>query len=164
MLGAAVVSIFVGLFYPFSTVSSTVEVVEVVDGDTLKVEYGGGTRSVRLKGVDTPETAGYNSPEEFEGVSTQNWQCLEKWGYNAKDFVKQKVGNKAVIEYRKGVLTVEEGSFGRLLADVRLESKNKALSLLLMEEGFARSYGDEYLEVEERARNKSKGLWGECVE
>lgn len=151
-----------GLFYPFQTVSETVKVIEVVDGDTLKVSQDGETRTVRLKGVDTPETSGYNSPEEFEGVPSQNWECLEDWGYNAKDFVKQHLEDEIILEYRKGVLTVERGSFGRLLADVRLDG-NETLSYLLVEKGYARSYGDRFLELEEQARNYSRGLWGECT-
>lgn len=162
-ISSIMVCSFVSLFYPFFTASPTVEVAEVVDGDTLKVEHEDQIRTVRLKGVDTPETSGYNTPEEFEGVSKRNWQCLEDWGYKAKTFVEQEVGQEVVLEHRKGVLTVERGDFGRLLGDIRLES-NSSLSRLLVEKGFARSYEDSYLELERKARNNSRGLWGECVE
>jgi micrococcal nuclease len=37
-------------------------VVEVVDGDTLAVEVEGATATVRLIGVDTPETKDPNEP------------------------------------------------------------------------------------------------------
>ncbi len=158
-----IVVLFLGLFYPFSTVTRTFEVVEVVDGDTLEVERGEVERTVRLKRVDTPETAGYNSPEEFEDVPRGNWKCLEDWGYRAKDFVKKKIGDEAVLEYRKGILTVERGSFGRVLADVKLED-NRSLNRILVEKGYARSYGDDLIELEEEARNSSRGLWGECRE
>jgi len=158
-----IVSLFIGLFYPFFVASPTVEVVEVIDGDTLEVKEGDKMRTVRLKYVDTPETSGYNSPEEFEGVPESNWKCLEDWGYRAKEFVKRKVGEETELRYRKGVFTVERGGFGRLLGDIRLEN-NESLSKLLVEKGYARSYEDSLLELEEEARNNSRGLWGECVE
>jgi len=159
-----VVVLFVGLFYPFFTVNSTAEVIEVIDGDTIKVEQSDRVRTVRLKDVDTPETSGYNSPEEFKQVPSRNWKCLEDWGYKAKDFVDREIGEQVVIEYRKGVLTVERGSFGRLLADIRLKQGNETLSQVLIENGYARAYGEEHLQLEEKARNESKGLWRECTE
>jgi len=152
------------LFYPFQEVSETVSVVEVTDGDTIEVDHQGETRKIRLKHVDTPETSGYNTPEEFERVPEDNWKCLERWGYRATDYVEQELGEDAVLEYRKGVMTVERGNYGRLLGDFRLQGRNRSLSYFLVEKGYARSYGEYYIELEEEARNSSRGLWGECVE
>lgn len=155
------VFLFVGLFYPFFTASKTVEVVKITDGDTINVRLEGATETLRFKGVDTPETAGYNSPEEYKGVSSQNWKCLENWGYNAKDYVKQKIEGKELnITYRKGVMTVERGAFDRLIAKIYIERSNASLNRQLVEKGYARSYGDYYQDLEDRARMDSKGVWG----
>lgn len=39
-----------------STEQIPVEVVEVIDGDTIKVKYNGNTEKVRYLLIDTPET------------------------------------------------------------------------------------------------------------
>ena len=43
------------------------KVVKVVDGDTIKVKVGSTTETVRLIGVDTPETVHPNKPVEYFG-------------------------------------------------------------------------------------------------
>ncbi|MFD1643945.1 thermonuclease family protein [Halohasta litorea] len=50
--------------------SVTVTVTHVIDGDTMEVEYANGTEeTVRLLGVDTPETTlSRVSPDEFAGI------------------------------------------------------------------------------------------------
>lgn len=154
------VSLVVLMFYPFTIKVSEARVIETVDGDTLEIEHGQKTRSLRLKNVDTPETKGYNTPEEFKGVSKQNWRCLEKWGYRAKDFVSSKVEGETIkIRYRRSVFNVEEGRYGRMLGEVYLKGSNKTLGETLVEKGFARSYTDRYIEQEKKARNLSVGLW-----
>ena len=158
------ISLIVLLFYPFFTASKTVQVDKITDGDTVDVRFDHKIETIRFKGVDTPETAGYNSPEEYEGVSTQNWKCLEKWGYNAKDYVKQKIGGKEVtLSYRKGVLTVERGVFHRLIGKIYVNDSNSSLNRQLVEKGYARSYGDYYQDLEDKARLDSTGLW-ECAD
>lgn len=152
-----VVLAVVAASYPYDTVSKTVEVSRVIDGDTFKAEVNGETQSIRLKGVDTPETSGYNSPGEFKGVEQSDWKCLQKWGYNAKDYASKKVGETAEIRYRKGLLTVERGSFGRIIAEVKLG--NSTLGKQMMQKGMARGYGTAYAELEKEARKKGVGLW-----
>ena len=41
---------------PTTAVFSHIEVVEVVDGDTIRAKVAGTTETIRLVGVDTPET------------------------------------------------------------------------------------------------------------
>lgn len=164
LVAALTVFLFVGLFYPFFTASKTVDVVKITDGDTVDVQFEERTETIRFKGVDTPETEGYNSPEEYKGVSNQNWKCLEDWGYKAKDYVKQKIEDEEVtLSYKKGVLAAERGSYNRLLGKIYVAGSNKSLNRMLVEEGYARSYGDYYAELEDNARDNSKGLW-ECAE
>lgn len=157
------VFLFIGLFYPISTASETVKVVKIMDGDTVDVRLDGEIETIRFKGVDTPETAGYNNPKEYKGISSQNWKCLEKWGYNAKDYVKQRIEDKKVtLSYRKGVLVVERGVFDRLIGKIYVDGSNNSLNRQLVEKGYARSYGDYYSDLENKSRQNSIGLW-ECA-
>ena len=41
---------------PTTAVFSQIEVVEVIDGDTIRAKVAGTTETIRLVGVDTPET------------------------------------------------------------------------------------------------------------
>ncbi|WP_394326097.1 thermonuclease family protein [Haloprofundus marisrubri] len=71
-----------------------VTVVEVVDGDTIKVKYENGTRdTVRLLGVDTPEVHVGNTPDEFEGVpnTEAGANCLSEHGDTASSFTKSEL-------------------------------------------------------------------------
>jgi endonuclease YncB( thermonuclease family) len=43
------------------------KVVRVVDGDTIKVRIGGRVETVRLIGVDTPETVDPRKPVQYYG-------------------------------------------------------------------------------------------------
>lgn len=164
LIAALTLSLVIGLFYPFFNVSRTVEVIKITDGDTVDVRFDGGVETIRFKGIDTPETTGYNTPEEYRGVPNQNWECLQSWGYKAKDYVEQKTeGRKITLQYRKGVLTVERGVFNRLIGKIYVSSSNKSLNHILVEKGYARSYGEYYQSLEQEARQNSIGLW-ECAE
>lgn len=53
-----------------SSLPRTPTVTETIDGDTIEVRFADGTTgTVRLLGVDTPETYGDMNPSEFPGVS-----------------------------------------------------------------------------------------------
>ncbi|MFB6158631.1 MAG: thermonuclease family protein [Candidatus Nanohalobium sp.] len=134
-----------------------------MDGDTFKLTSGSDNVVVRLKDVDTPETSGYNTPDEFKGLDKDDWRCLERWGYRAKNFLEKKLEESTRLEYRKGVLTVEKGSYGRLLGRVYLNGSNQTLGELIVQRGYGRSYGEEYRVEEREARNNSRGLW-QCGE
>ena len=51
-----IVAVAVLLLVSAAIAAETARVVEVVDGDTIKVELAGTIERVRLIGVDTPET------------------------------------------------------------------------------------------------------------
>lgn len=164
ILASITVFLFIFTSYPFFSATKSVEIVKVVDGDTVDVRSETKQHTVRLKGVDTPETQGYNNPEEFKGVSNQNWKCLEDWGYKAKDYVKRKIaGKKVSLSYRKGVLTVEKGAFNRMIGKIYIEDSNISLNKALVKKGYARSYDDHYIDIERKARQNNTGLW-QCRE
>ena len=163
LLSISIVAGVVIGFYPFFEVSTNPENIEIVDGDTLEVRVNQTERTVRLKGVDTPETEAYNTPGEFKGVPGDKWRCLEDWGYEAKDFVEERIENsEVVLEYRKSFFTVNRGSYGRLIGRIHFNGSEETLGKMLVEKGYARSYGEVYLEEEKMAREDSRGLWEDC--
>ncbi|MFC7203627.1 lamin tail domain-containing protein [Haloferax namakaokahaiae] len=143
----------------------TVRVVEVVDGDTIKVVMPDGAReTVRLLGVDTPEVYGSNTPDEFEGVpeTEEGTGCLREAGYAASDFAKSRLSNRSV-ELRFDEKAGERGYYGRLLAYVVVDGSEFNYELLT--EGHARFYDSSfeervrYEEAELDARERGDGLW-----
>ena len=140
------------------------QVSNVVDGDTIDVLFEDGTTdTVRLLGIDTPETFSANSPGEYGGIT--DTACLDRWGDLATDFA-------SIMQGQLVTLTLdpqagERGSFGRLLAYVEFAGQD--FNATLVELGFARVYTEGtasrepyYLELESAARSEGEGLWGEC--
>lgn len=139
------------------------EVLEVVDGDTVKVNTSSGNESVRLVGVDTPEISGENTPEYFDLEDNRgNVQCLDKYGFKAANYTEEVIGGEVVVlktNRREG----KYGEYGRRLAYV--EYKGKTLGERLLEEGMATVYPtdfqhrNQYREIEEEARQSNQGVW-----
>lgn len=107
------------------------EVVKVVDGDTFKInidlgfEVHLGPKSVRLYGVNTPESRTSNLEEK-------------KMGLAAKEFTDQwikKANNKVKIE---SILDKNE-KYGRILARVWNEA-GECLNTEIVKAGLAREY------------------------
>src|SRR5512139_3444458 len=71
------------LFPLLAFAAERAKVVRVVDGDTIKVKIGRVTETVRLIGVDTPETVHPNRPVEY-------------FGREASTFTKRKAQGKRV--------------------------------------------------------------------
>ena len=144
-----------------TAVEEEVSVVEVVDGDTLKVLRDSGRETVRLAGIDTPEVHGENKPYAFEGVpdSREGRDCLRKYGENASAFMKQYRGEKMVLEYEKGLMADTRGSYGRLLGEVYIE--NNSINEELVRRGLARSYSEEgkFFDLEVEAKLDENGVW-----
>jgi len=107
------------------------EVIRVVDGDTIKLEFDMGLAvyhyiSLHLKGVDTPEIFGVNkeSEEYARGIA-------------AKTFVEECLLGKTVWVHTYKDKT---GKYGRYLGDVFFqdeEGKHVSISKLLLEDNLA---------------------------
>lgn len=107
------------------------KIIRVVDGDTYKVEVDqgfGNTKkmTLRLQGVDTPETWRPKSEAEREH------------GVRATEFVKNLIEGKEV-----DIVTYYEGIYARYTCDVILKNGTN-LATLLKESGFEKldSYED----------------------
>jgi micrococcal nuclease len=145
----------------------TVTVTEVVDGDTLDIQYANGTLdTVRLIGVDTPETYSENSPDEFEGIpdTSAGREWLGEWGLRASDYVRSAVEGETVTVVIDGEGD-RRGYYGRLLGYVRVNASYQ-LNYALLENGYARVYDSEFsqssrfYEAEATAQSNDVGLWG----
>ena len=55
------------------TADTVYEVIQVIDGNTVKINYQGASMSVQLIGVDTPETVHPNKPVEAYGKEASNF-------------------------------------------------------------------------------------------
>lgn len=142
-----------------------VTVVEVVDGDTVRIEYDNGTTdTARLLGVDTPEIFGENDPEEFEGVpdTEAGRACLDEYAERASAYAKNRLaGEEVTIAFDAN--EPRRGYFDRLL--VYIHHDGGSFNYALVDRGLARVYdssferGDAFYAAEERAMTDGRGLW-----
>lgn len=142
-------------------------VTRVVDGDTVEVEFSNGeTDTIRLIGVDTPETNPANEdPSEFNVPDTaRGSEWLLRWSEEAKGTAKEDIGGKQV-QIVTDPNTDKRGSYGRLLAYVYVSGSN--FNRQLVKRGLARRYDDsqftlrsEFGQIEQNAQNANRGVWG----
>ncbi|GAA0509152.1 micrococcal nuclease [Halorubrum aquaticum] len=151
---------------PDSGTEWTVTVTRVIDGDTIEVEFSNGeTETVRLLGVDTPETSlDRVSPGEFEGIpdTTAGRYHLYEWGTEATRYATDELASEEIrIEVDEEA--DRRGGFGRLLAYVYVDGEN--FNERLLTNGYARVYDssfsmrEEFDALERDAREGSVGLW-----
>jgi micrococcal nuclease len=151
--------------HPSTAPTTTVTVTEVIDGDTVEVRYDNGTvDTVRLLGVDTPETHGDNTPDEFEGVpeTDAGRECLGRWGERASDHASEVLAGE---EVRLGFDENEgrRGYYGRLLAYIYVDGAQ--FNYGLVRDGYARMYDSSFVDrqryaaAEQRAQENRRGLW-----
>jgi micrococcal nuclease len=128
-------------------------VVEVLDGDTIVVVLAGGERdTVRLLGVDTPETHHPTKPVECFGP--------EASAFTTRRLLGHVVTLEGDVESRD--------VYGRRLAYVLL--RGERFNDELLRRGYARllvlapnrGHAHELLEAELAAHDAGRGLWGRC--
>ncbi|MDF3284991.1 thermonuclease family protein [Gordonia sp. N1V] len=139
-----------------ASAQSPFPVVHVSDGDTILVRRHSAVVSVRLIGVDTPETKRPNTPV----------QCF---GPQASAFTTRTVSGRSVWLESDPVAGARD-RYGRTLAYVWLED-GSLLDLELIEQGFGRQYDyhdqpytyrRQFQAAEAGARAHRSGLWGTC--
>lgn len=129
------------------------KVTRVVDGDTIKVKIGGKTETVRLIGVDTPESVHPNKPVEY-------------FAEEASAFTKRMAQGQQV-RLEDDPQCTNRDRYGRLLRYVHLPS-GKMLNAEIIRQGYGFAYTkypfsrmDEFRKLERKAREKRKGLWAD---
>jgi micrococcal nuclease len=127
------------------------QVLEVVDGDTIKVSIDGQVYSLRYIGMDSPETKDPNQPvQPFGEEATQKNQEL--------------VGGKTV-RLEKDVS--ETDRYGRLLRYVWVG--DLMINAEMVRQGYAQvatyppdvKYQELFLKLQQEARDAGRGLWGQ---
>jgi endonuclease YncB( thermonuclease family) len=126
-------------------------VVEVVDGDTIKVSIDGQVYSLRYIGVDSPETKDPN-------------QSAQAFGSEATSKNRELVGGKTV-HLEKDVS--ETDKYGRLLRYVWVGEL--MINAEMVRQGYAQAatyppdvkYKDRFLKLQQEARDAGRGLWGQ---
>lgn len=149
-----------------ATVSSgleEVDLVRVVDGDTIIINTAGEDMSVRLIGVDTPESV---NPDENKN---------NEYGSMASEYTKELLADVRTLYLQYDVTKTDK--YGRILAYVWLNNNINTLSqsdicdnmlnAILVENGYAydkvympnKEYSDVFAELRETAENSGTGLW-----
>ena len=127
-----------------------VKVTRIVDGDTIKAEYGSNVYTVRLLCIDTPETV-------KEGVPVQ------RYGKQASEKLSEMLLNKKVtLVFEKDMYD----KYDRLLAYVILKDST-CVNVFMVEQGYARVdlvkpntvHRDYFEGLQEDAIRNKRGLW-----
>ena len=140
------------LFWSVPAHSENAVVVRVIDGDTITVQIAGAIRTIRLIGVDTPETK-------------HPTKAVQPLGPEASAFTQAALDRKTVR-----LVTDPAGDqvdrYDRLLRYVYLDGKN--FNATLIREGYAvaiRSFPysrkAEFLRLEALARQERRGIWAD---
>jgi micrococcal nuclease len=137
-----------------NTVGVYYAVTKVTDGDTLHISMEGVNETVRLIGINTPETV---DPR----------RTVECFGKEASDRMKDLAKGKIVkLEYDNSQALRD--TYGRLLAYVYLED-GQMLNRKMVAEGYAYEYTymkpyqyqKEFRELQKLAQSGKRGLWAE---
>lgn len=144
--------------YSFEPAVDSANVTTVVDGDTLKVSLGGKDETIRLVGIDTPET-------KAPGVPVQ---CF---GPEASAKTAELVAGKEIrLEYDE--TQGERDRYQRILAYVYFSADGSEIMLneYLVRTGYAKVYtkakSDKQvalLAAESLAQQEGLGLWSACA-
>lgn len=126
------------------------DVVKVIDGDTIKINYNGKHENIRFLLIDTPE------------LNDSQWDGPQPYAIEAKEKVEQ-ILKEGKVEIEIGVQ--ERDKYGRLLG--YLYSDGESVQEALLQEGLARvayvyndkRHLDRYRELEREAKRLKKGIW-----
>lgn len=133
------------------------KVIEVIDGDTIKVLINGTEENIRFLGIDTPETHHPTKP-------------VECYGQEASDRLSGLLPKGQTVRLERD--REARDHYNRILAYVYLpgDPDDVHLNLLMVAEGYAvtlpidpnRAYRSELAAAEQSAKAQNLGLWGFC--
>ncbi|OGL81173.1 hypothetical protein A3B21_02695 [Candidatus Uhrbacteria bacterium RIFCSPLOWO2_01_FULL_47_24] len=129
----------------------TVTVLEVIDGDTIRVSLSDGTvEKVRLVGIDTPET---KDPRKI----------VECFGQEASEHLTNLLDGR-VVTLRRDQVGDNRDKYARLLRYVALG--NEDINLKMVKDGYAYAYTTypfdkkaSYVAAQANAKAALRGLW-----
>ena len=141
-------------------------IVRIIDGDTYKVNFNGKEQSLRIIGVDAPESKPNKKAFRDSRKTGQDIATIMAMGKRATIFVETliKPGDTIKIEFD----VQQYDRYGRLLGYVYLPN-GKMLNEELVRAGYANlmtvppnvKYQSRFLELYKQARENKRGLWGE---
>ena len=131
------------------------EVTRITDGDTIHVSIGGGDETVRLIGIDTPESVDPRSP-------------VECFGKEASAHLAELLPIGTDVRLVRDVEARDR--YGRLLAYVYRQPDDLFVNLAMARDGFAApltfppnvAHVDDFATAAADARDAGRGLWGAC--
>jgi micrococcal nuclease len=134
--------------------SDIATIISVVDGDTIVLKVQNQTETVRLIGIDTPETVHPNKP-------------IECFGPEASEFTKAALTKGSTVKLMRDVEPRDR--FQRLLVYLYL-ADGTLFNELLIDRGLARTLTIEpntalalrFASHEAQARDRRVGLWQSC--
>ena len=140
---------------PASPGGGTATVLRNVDGDTVDVDIDGVEESIRLIGIDTPETVSPSRP-------------VECFGPEASARANELLPAGTVVRLERDVEARDR--YGRLLAYVYRDRDGTLVNLLLVEEGYAAAspfppntvHQAAFDRAEAEAKANGRGLWPVC--
>jgi micrococcal nuclease len=144
--------------------NAKVNIVKVIDGDTLSVDYNGRRENVRLIGIDTPESfAGKKARRDSKRSHTDMAQILQS-GRKAAEYTKTlvKPGELLTVEFD----VEKRDRYGRLLVYIFL-ADGRMLNEEIIKNGYASvltippnvNYQKRFIEAYRHARRNNLGLW-----
>lgn len=155
----AIIAVLIGYLLPHKSsaikeVATLYRVVEVIDGDTIKVDFGGQIETVRLIGIDTPEIPSpYHSEEE----------CF---GREAAQYARELLEKQSVYLI-KDPMQSNRDKYNRLLRYVFLED-GTLINAKLIKDGYAFNYiyqpfqfMKQFDYLEKQAKENRTGLWSD---
>ncbi len=129
-------------------------IAHFVDGDTIAVNMNGTEETIRMIGVDTPETHKPNTPV----------QC---YGEEAASYTKQLIGNSKV-RLQADPLDTNRDRYGRLLRYVYL-GDDTLVEEKIITDGYGFAYTSfpfektaQFKMDEQVAKQNNRGLWAAC--
>lgn len=129
-------------------------VVEVLDGDTILVKMDGREETIRMIGIDTPETHHPSRPVQCFGKAAGN-NLAKLIGFSA-------------VRLEADPLSQNRDRYNRLLRYVYLP-EGTLLNAKQIEQGFAFAYlsfpfskSEEFKKLEVQAQAAGRGLWSAC--
>lgn len=139
-------------------------VKRVIDGDTLKIIYQGREESIRMIGIDTPESRKNKKAFKDSARSGNDVEAITAMGKEAATYVRSVVrkGDRVNIEFD----VQQRDRYGRLLGYVFLDN-GRMLNEEIVKAGYASpmtippnvKYQDRFQKVYREAREERRGLF-----
>lgn len=130
------------------------KVVRYVDGDTITVDMDGKWETIRMIGVDTPETHKPDTPVQCFGVAASAYT--------------HNLINDQRVRLSADPKNQNRDRYGRLLRYIYLPD-GRLVAAELIRSGYGFAYTrfpftkkDEFIRYEKEAKEQAKGLWEKC--